>query len=74
MEKNLILKVSDILNVTMQQWIGNIAKLISRFLGLLMLNVWFSSISLKQKYVDAAIGGVNPVHCIASNQDVYRNN
>jgi len=28
-----------------------------------MLNAWFSSIPLKHKHVDAAIGGVNPVHC-----------
>jgi len=34
----------------------------------------FSSIPLKHKHVDAAIGGVNPVHYIASNQDVYKNN
>jgi len=39
-----------------------------------MLNVCeIHSIPLKHKHVDVAIGGVNPVHCIASNQDVYRN-
>jgi len=33
----------------------------------------FSSIPLKHKHVDAVIEGVNPIHCIASNRDVYRN-
>jgi len=35
--------------------------------------VRFSSMLLKHKHVDVVIRGVNPVHCIASNQDVYRN-
>jgi len=34
----------------------------------------FSSIPLKHKHVDAVIEGVNPVHCIASTQDVYKKN
>jgi len=38
-----------------------------------MLNAVFSSIPLKHKHVDAVIQGVNLVHCIASNQDVYKN-
>jgi len=38
-----------------------------------VLNDVFSLIPLKHKHVDAVIEGVNPVHYIASNQDVYKN-
>jgi len=43
-------------------------------LAIEVLHVSFSSIPLKHKHVDAIIEGVNPVHYIASNQDVYKNN